>query len=1249
MTDTLRVLYVDDETDLLEIGKLFLEETGDFSVVTIDSASAALTLLASEKFDAIISDYQMPGMNGIQFLIEVRKRLGQIPFILFTGRGREEVVIQAINSGVNFYLQKGGEQDALFAELSHKIKQAAYRKKAEDSLEIANENLEFLVTERTSELFSANLQLQKSIEQGKTIRESLKEYAKRASILNEVIFTANEAETLPQLFKDSLDKALELLDFESGGIYLVDIFTKSANVIHSKNLPLEFLAEIRSVPIDTPPFDTLFIKNQPIITEHYEELQPEMAQKFHFRSLASIPLVSKNKVIGALNVASLKRYTISEDEKQVLVIIGRELGTSIMRMIAEEEAINVSVNLQTLFDSIDEMVFVLDMQGYVLAVNKTVEKRLLYGEKELIGTNVLLLHVPERRDEALKIVQDMIAGTIDSCPVPVLTKEGTRIEVETKVTRGMWNNQEVLMGVSRDVTDRKKAEEALQHNLVNLSILNEIISAGNKADDLSELLTIILDESLRLLDFDVGGIYLIDISTKTANIIHSKNLPLEFLTEIRSVPIDRKPYDTLFIQNEPLITENYATVSPEYSKKYGFQSMVSIPLLSKGVVIGALNIASLRRYVISDEEKQILISISRELGSTIERMTAEEKVKEAAKNLETLFNSIDEMLFVLDMKGHILAVNDSVEKRLLYSPVELTGLDVLMLHVPERRDEALQNVEGMIAGTIDSCPVPLLAKDGTRIEVETKVTRGKWNNLEVIIGVSRDVTERKQAEEALVQLSERLSLATRAGGVGIWDLDLINNKFTWDDQMFSLYGISREQFGCAYDTWQAMVHPEDRKKSDDEVMMAIRGEKEFNHEFRILWPDKSIHTIRALALVQRDSQGLPLRMIGTSWDITEIKSQLENIRQINDCLLSFGPDTLENITALIALAGTLLHGDCALYTRIDKGVLCTSGAWQTTPDSDLCNHPLGQICFDIITNENNLTVNIPDVNNFQSAEIEAKLAPYGLISLIKKDIRIRGIFYGSLCVLYKTKHNRTESDKKLLSVITLAIGMEEERKKAREQLNDFAYIVSHDLKAPLRGIASLAHWLKEDYASQFDEKGVNNLNMIVTRVSRMQNLIEGILTYSKIERTPEVRVQFPVRILIEDVIDNLTIPDQFSINIPDNMPVIIGDKIRVTQIFENLISNAIKYTNRPDGVIDILLDSQNGFYTFGVRDNGPGIDKKYHERVFQIFQTLHKRDDIESTGVGLTIVRKLVEQMGGRIWIESEYGHGATFFFTIPV
>ena len=150
-----------------------------------------------------------------------------------------------------------------------------------------------------------------------------------------------------------------------------------------------------------------------------------------------------------------------------------------------------------------------------------------------------------------------------------------------------------------------------------------------------------------------------------------------------------------------------------------------------------------------------------------------------------------------------------------------------------------------------------------------------------VLGLSRDITERKKAEEALARSAERLALATDAGGVGIWDYDVPNNTLTWDAQMFALYGIARDQFGGAYEAWKAGVHPDDRLRGDAEIQMAIRGEKEFDTEFRVLWPDGTVRNIRAIAKVTRDASGTPLRMTGTNWDITEQKQSENEILQIN--------------------------------------------------------------------------------------------------------------------------------------------------------------------------------------------------------------------------------------------------------------------------------------------------------------------------------------------------------------------------------
>lgn len=219
---------------------------------------------------------------------------------------------------------------------------------------------------------------------------------------------------------------------------------------------------------------------------------------------------------------------------------------------------------------------------------------------------------------------------------------------------------------------------------------------------------------------------------------------------------------------------------------------------------------------------------------------------------------------------------------------------------------------------------------------------------------------------------------------------------------------------------------------------------------------------------------------------------------------------------------------------------------------------------------------------------------------------------------------------------------------ANQELKDFAYVVSHDLKAPLRAIGSLANWIKEDYGETLDEDGRDNLDLLVARVLRMQGLIDGILAYSRVVRVREGVVPVDLERELPLVVDSLAPGPKFSVFLQRPLPTVLAEKTRIVQVFQNLLSNAIKYHDKPKAQIRVEFDESDETHTFRVVDNGPGIDERFHERIFQIFQTLKPRDECEGTGIGLTVVRKVVELHGGRIWLESKVGEGTTFFFTLP-
>jgi two-component system sensor kinase FixL len=223
-----------------------------------------------------------------------------------------------------------------------------------------------------------------------------------------------------------------------------------------------------------------------------------------------------------------------------------------------------------------------------------------------------------------------------------------------------------------------------------------------------------------------------------------------------------------------------------------------------------------------------------------------------------------------------------------------------------------------------------------------------------------------------------------------------------------------------------------------------------------------------------------------------------------------------------------------------------------------------------------------------------------------------------------------------------------EVEKINQELKDFAYIVSHDLKAPLRGIKTLADWLSTDYSESFDEDGKEQMNLLLTRVGRMHDLIEGVLQYSRAGRAQEESIWVDLNQLIPDVIDILAPPENVKITVDSELPTIYCDKTRISQVFQNLISNAIKYLDKPKGTVKIVCIEDEDCWKFSIADNGPGIEEKHFDRIFRMFQTLTPKDEFESTGVGLTVARKIVQLYGGKIWLESKMEKGTTFLFTFP-
>ncbi len=218
---------------------------------------------------------------------------------------------------------------------------------------------------------------------------------------------------------------------------------------------------------------------------------------------------------------------------------------------------------------------------------------------------------------------------------------------------------------------------------------------------------------------------------------------------------------------------------------------------------------------------------------------------------------------------------------------------------------------------------------------------------------------------------------------------------------------------------------------------------------------------------------------------------------------------------------------------------------------------------------------------------------------------------------------------------------------ANRQLKSFAQIASHDLKTPLRGIKMLTDWLADGYPEKSKE-GQEYFELLKKRITRMYKYIEAIHLYTSIESLKENKFCVDLHELVLDIISEINPPQHIKIVIENKMPEIECDKSHITHVFKNLLSNAVKYMDKPLGIVSIRCVDEQGCWIFSVSDNGPGINEKYHDKIFEVFQTLSPKDETEDVGIGLSIVKKIVELYNGNIWVESKVGEGTTFLFTMP-
>ncbi|WP_374260251.1 PAS domain S-box protein [Zoogloea sp.] len=586
--------------------------------------------------------------------------------------------------------------------------------------------------------------------------------------------------------------------------------------------------------------------------------------------------------------------------------------------------------------------------------------------------------------------------------------------------------------------------------------------------------------------------------------------------------------------------------------------------------------------------------------------------------------------------------NSRLAEILRSTPEQLQGMDLHTLG-----DEAILSIlQQALAGQRGGYDGPFVTPMSTDVHIlSIRVAPDFDANGKVVfggVGIVEDRTAHLEAEEQLRDTKERYVLAQRGTNEGLWDWDPNTRHLYLSSRLLSLLGLKSDTLRTTGEEWLKLIHPDDRARYRADVVAHLRGETDhFESEYRLADKDGKFHWVLARGLAHRNQQGRAVRIVGSIGDITARKLAEEQLKAERD----FSRGLIDSLPAPFFLFDQ--QGRLVLWNRFVSELTGLA-------DSELMNAEAESLV-------------IPEQEPVMAHRIESALAS----GEASAEVMLRRIdrepvpflVIGRRVVLDGKPHivgvGTDLTERKFAERAIKRLNTELERRVAERtsqlsaalnELESFSYSVSHDLRAPLRAIEGYSAILGSDYGDKLDDEAKELLRRVRAAVHRMGQLIDDLLTLSRVSRKELERRPVDLTHLAQVICDELRQQEperEVRIDIAPDLQV-EGDPSLMRTVLENLIGNAWKFTGRVDHPeIRFEATRHEGIDAFVVRDNGAGFDMRYRENLFRPFQRLHSDREFPGTGIGLATVARIVRRHGGEVWAEGEVGKGASLYFSI--